>query len=114
MKATSKNSPIDHVSVYANNLLIGTSTESPYTVNFKPTAMDTYNITAIVTAEDGKVKESPVRTLIVDSPTPTAIQTINNDASEASDAPAYNLMGVPVGAGYRGIVIKNGKKIVIK
>lgn len=114
MKATSKNSPIDHVSVYANNLLIGTSTESPYTVNFKPTAMDTYNITAIVTAEDGKVKESPVRTLIVDSPTPTAIQTINNDASEASDAPAYNLMGVPVGAGYRGIVIKNGKKILIK
>ena len=114
MKATSKNSPIDHVSVYANNLLIGTSTESPYTVNFKPTAMDTYNITAIVTAEDGKVKESPVRTLIVDSPTPTAIQTINNDASEASDAPVYNLMGVPVGAGYRGIVIKNGKKIVIK
>lgn len=114
MKAASKNSPISHVSVYANNLLVGTSTEAPYTVNFKPTAMDTYAITAIVTAEDGKVKESPVRTLIVDSPTPTDIQTINNDASEVSDAPAYNLMGVPVGAGYRGIVIKNGKKVVVK
>ena len=30
------------------------------------------------------------------------------------NGPAYNLMGVPVNAGYRGIVIKNGKKVVIK
>jgi hypothetical protein len=30
------------------------------------------------------------------------------------NAPAYNLMGVPVNNGYRGIVIKNGKKVVIK
>ena len=35
-------------------------------------------------------------------------------ADNAVDAPAYNLMGVPVNAGYRGIVIKNGKKIVVK
>ena len=31
---------------------------------------------------------------------------------DAADAPAYNLMGVPVNAGYRGIVIKNGKKML--
>lgn len=35
-------------------------------------------------------------------------------ADDASDAPAYNLMGVPVNAGYRGIVIKNGKKVMLK
>jgi hypothetical protein len=35
-------------------------------------------------------------------------------SDDTSDAPAYNLMGVPVNAGYRGIVIKNGKKMVVK
>ena len=34
--------------------------------------------------------------------------------TDTSEAPAYNLMGVPVNAGYRGIVIKNGKKIFVK
>ena len=109
MKVTSKNSPISHVSVYANNLLVGTSTESPYTVNFVPSEMGTYSITAIVTAEDGTVKESPARNLVVDSPYPLDIITVENDAS---DAPAYNLMGVPVGDDYRGIVIINGKKVI--
>ena len=42
----------------------------------------------------------------------TGINDIISD--DASDAPAYNLMGVPVDASYRGIVIKNGKKVVIK
>ena len=35
-------------------------------------------------------------------------------ADDEFNAPAYNLMGVPVNAGYRGIVIKNGKKVVVK
>ena len=109
MKVTSKNSPISHVSVYANNLLVGTSTESPYTVNFVPSEMGTYAITAIVTAEDGTMKESSARNLLVDSPYPLDIRTVENDAS---DAPAYNLMGVPVGDDYRGIVIINGKKVI--
>ena len=114
MKVTSKNSAISHVSVYANDLLVGTSTEAPYTVNFKPDEMDTYAIKAIVTDVDGKEIESAERSLVVDSPTPTAIRTVKSDASESTDAPAYNLMGVPVGAGYRGIVIRNGKKVVVK
>ena len=109
MKVTSKNSPVSHVSVYANNLLVGTSTESPYTVNFVPSEMGTYAITAIVTAEDGTMKESTARNLVVDSPYPLDIRTVENDAS---DAPAYNLMGVPVSDDYRGIVIINGKKVI--
>lgn len=35
-------------------------------------------------------------------------------SDDAVNGPAYNLMGVPVNAGYRGIVIKNGKKIFVK
>ena len=43
---------------------------------------------------------------------PTGIDEVETD--DAVDAPTYNLMGVPVNEGYRGIVIKNGKKIVVK
>ena len=43
---------------------------------------------------------------------PTGINEVMDTAT--SEAPAYNLMGVPVNAGYRGIVIKNGKKIFVK
>ena len=113
IKVSSKNSPINNVSIYANNLLVGTSTESPYTVNFIPDHMGTYSITAIITTDDGLVKESAARILEVTSSTPLDIRTVNNDDDE-TDSPAYNLMGVPVGPDYRGIVIKNGKKYVIK
>ena len=114
MKITSKYNPVDHVDVYANNLLIGTSNVSPYTVNFVPNAKGTYSIMAIVTTEDGKQKISQSRTLEVTYDVPTAIRTIDNDAADDADAPAYNLMGVPVGDGYRGIIIRNGKKVIKK
>ena len=43
---------------------------------------------------------------------PTGINEVMD--TDTPEAPAYNLMGVPVNAGYRGIVIKNGKKIFVK
>ncbi len=43
---------------------------------------------------------------------PTGINEVMD--TDTSEAPAYNLMGVPVNAGYRGIVIKNGRKIFVK
>lgn len=43
---------------------------------------------------------------------PTGINEVVTD--DATSAPAYNLMGVPVREGYHGIVIKNGKKIMMK
>ena len=110
MKASSKNSPISHVSVYANDMLVGTSDVKPYTVNFVPTEMGKYSITAIVTSEDGKVKISGARELNVTSPTPTDIHTVESSTSVA-DNTTYNLMGVKVGDNYRGIVIVNGKKM---
>ena len=42
----------------------------------------------------------------------TGINDIITD--DATDTPAYNLLGVPVGNGYRGIVIRNGKKVFKK
>jgi hypothetical protein len=39
----------------------------------------------------------------------TAIQSIE---TETEDGPAYNLAGQKVGAGYKGLVIKNGKKMM--
>lgn len=44
------------------------------------------------------------------SANPSGIDEVEND--DAVSAPAYNLYGMPVGDGYRGIVIKNGKKIL--
>jgi len=45
----------------------------------------------------------------------TAISGINADAAaDDNDAPAYNLAGQKVGKNYKGIVIKNGKKVVMK
>lgn len=43
----------------------------------------------------------------------TGITSVKNEAA-GNDAPMYNLAGQLVGKGYKGIVIKNGKKIVLK
>ena len=111
---TARNSSVKEVRFYANNLYVGTATEKPYAVNFVPSEMGTYSITAIMVNAEGEEKTSNPRELKVTSPTPTAICTIANDAINATDAPAYNLMGVPVDDNYRGIVIKNGKKMIRK
>ena len=122
-KITSKNSPISEVKAYANNMLIGTmtptstsGTTTTYTCDFVPDAMGTYAITMLVTAEDGSEKASDAREVKVTSPTPTAIQTVNNNhADDTSNV--YNLMGVKVGTKAdwqslpQGLYIVNGRKV---
>ena len=110
-KATSRTSTIEQVNFYADGLLISTDTEKPYKCVFTPTEKRTYNIMAVSINAEGQEKKSDIRELKVTSDTPLDIQTI---ISETPETPAYNLMGIPVGEGYRGIVIKNGKKYVIK
>ncbi|MBP1540960.1 MAG: BACON domain-containing protein [Prevotella sp.] len=44
----------------------------------------------------------------------TAITTVNADQQNDADAPAYNLAGQRVGSSVKGIIIKNGKKYVVK
>lgn len=110
-KATSRTSTISEVRFYADNLLIGTATEKPYECMFTPSVKRTYSIMAISVNAEGKEKMSTEQKLKVTSDTPLDIQTL---ASDEPDAPAYNLMGMPVGDDYRGIIIKNGKKFVRK
>ena len=43
---------------------------------------------------------------------PTGVDYLNIDNSKS--AQRYNLMGQPVGNNYKGIVIQNGKKIIVK
>ena len=111
VKATARNSTVSHVNFYADNLLIGTATTSPFECVFVPTEKRTYSIMAIAVNAEGKEKKSKECELNVTSDTPTDIHTLESDAP---NTPTYNLMGMPVSDGYRGIVIKNGKKFVIK
>lgn len=71
-----------------------------------------YDVTGVlVTAKlSGKiVKElAPIST-----PVPTGINNITTEATDAN-APAYNLSGQRVGKNAKGVLIKNGKKYVVK
>lgn len=44
----------------------------------------------------------------------TGIQEINVQSEDAADAPAYNLAGQRVNANHKGIIIKGGKKYIVK
>ena len=110
-RATARNSSVSEVRFYADNMLIGTATASPYVCTFTPSEMRKYNITAIAVNAEGKEKQSKICEVNVTSSTPLAIQSVVSDEVET---PAYNVMGQPVGADYRGIVIKNGKKLMRK
>ena len=65
VNASSPNSTIANVKVFANDLLIGTLTEAPYSLEFKPNAKGNYAITAIATDAEGKENVSGKKTLKV-------------------------------------------------
>lgn len=44
----------------------------------------------------------------------TGIGTAKSNADGGAEAPMYNLQGQRVGAGYKGLVIKNGRKVIVK
>lgn len=111
-RASSRTSTVSEVRFYADNLLIGTDTESPYECVFVPKEKGTYAITAVAVDAEGREKVSNPRELKVTSDTPTDIRTVVSD--DETDTPTYNIMGVPVDDSYRGIVIKNGKKYIKK
>ena len=58
INARSKNSTIKEVRVYANNLLIGTLTETPYVCKFAPPTKGSYSIMAIAIDAEGREKSS--------------------------------------------------------
>ena len=77
--AKSSTATIGHVNVYANNLLIGTLTSYPDTLQFVPTEKGNYSITAIATTTEGKCRASTARILKVN----------------ASRAPYKSLIAIP-------------------
>ena len=65
VNATSANSTIDNVRVYVDNMLIGTLTEAPYTIDYVPQVKGNVYITATATDAEGKENTSAKRTLFV-------------------------------------------------
>ena len=112
-----------------------TSYEKTVTSSSEKIPVAVYGL-ATVNGQDGFYKASgdkkiPVKCayLEVETPTPTSsakfyslgdqsgsttgITSVKNEAA-GNNAPMYNLAGQLVDKGYKGIVIKNGKKIVLK
>lgn len=63
--------------------------------------------------KDASASKAAFYSLGTNSGETTGISSVENKVEKA-DAPVYNLAGQPVGKGYKGLVIKNGKKFVIK
>ena len=101
---------------YTNNYLVSGDDKvmiyNKFKTNVTISEGEGYDVTGVlVTAKlSGKiVKElAPIST-----PVPTGINNITTEATDAN-APAYNLAGQRVGKNAKGVLIKNGKKYVVK
>ena len=65
------------------------------------------DIVGILSVHNGKAQIQPIS-----APIATGVHGVK--VAHESDAPAYNMAGQRVGAGYKGVVIQNGKKFVRK
>ena len=65
------------------------------------------DIVGILSVYNGKAQIQPIS-----APIATGVHGVK--VAHESDAPAYNMAGQRVGAGYKGVVIQNGKKFVRK
>ena len=65
VEAETSTSTIANVKVFANDLLIGTITNAPFTMEYEPAAKGSYSIVAIATDADGKENTSAAKTLKV-------------------------------------------------
>ena len=71
-----------------------------------------YDVTGILVT--AKLSGNVVNELApISAPVPTGINNITTEAADA-DAPVYNLSGQRVGKNAKGVLIKNGKKYVVK
>lgn len=71
-----------------------------------------YDVTGVLVT--AKLSGNIVKELApISAPVPTGINNITTEAADAN-APAYNLSGQRVGKNAKGVLIKNGKKYVVK
>ena len=108
--ARMKTKTVDHVDLYLNDELLCQMTEAPYQTEFTPSKTGKFTLKAIVTTTDGSTYE---RLSAIQVKRGTAISTPSVDESSDRKA-AYDLNGRKVGDGYRGIIVKEGKKIIMK
>ena len=113
-----KTKTIDHVEMYVNDELVSQWTASDtsqpgdtqiYETSFTPSKTGKHTIKAVVTATDGTQYE---RLSAFSASKGTGIQAVESAAD--ADQNTYNLYGMKVDRNYKGIMIKNGKKIINK
>ena len=105
----------------------GTSTRTNYYINDgdqKVQLYDKFQVSDLATLTDGETytvqglfgqifKDVPEILMTKKVAETTGINNITTEAADAN-APAFNLAGQRVNAAYKGIVVKNGKKYVVK
>lgn len=101
---------------YTNNYLVSGDDKVMIYDKFKTNVTisegEGYDVTGVlVTAKlSGKIVKELAP---ISAPVPTGINNITTEATDAN-APAYNLAGQRVGKNAKGVLIKNGKKYVVK
>jgi hypothetical protein len=96
--------------IWAGNLGVSTGLKSSTQLDGK-----FFNVTAIYgrnMLNNSIIQELNVTKAVEEGTEPTGIVQIANDVAAEADAPAYNMAGQRVGTGYKGLVIRNGKKVV--
>lgn len=101
---------------YTNNYLVSGDDKVMVYDKFKTKVAITdgegYDVTGILVT--AKLSGNVVNELApISAPVPTGINHITTDAADA-DAPVYNLSGQRVGKNAKGVLVKNGKKYVVK
>ncbi len=81
-----------------------------FKVGYTPNTESAMDYTGILIPYNGKIELAPT---VAPTATSTNISGITSDEA-AKDAPVYNLAGQRVGKDAKGVLIKNGKKYVVK
>ncbi len=104
----------DEITVYVDGTKYYTSSEKTlqiydnFKLNYTLSADDKITgLTGVIIPYNKQIEIAPTV-----SPTITDINTINADTN--ANAPAYNLAGQKIADGFKGLVIKNGKKYMMK
>ena len=118
---------VKDVKLSTEKVTSGTSTRTNYYINDgdqKVQLYDKFQVSDLATLTDGETytvqglfgqiyKDVPEILMTKKVAETTGINNITTEATEAN-APAYNLAGQKVGKEYKGVVIKAGKKFILK
>ena len=109
VRARLKTKTIDHIDFYVKGKYYTTLTEEPYVVKYVPTINGKHALKAVVVATDSTKYE---RLSSFTSKNPTTGITHHLSPATQQLSPTYNLSGQQVDANNKGIVIRNGRKVL--